>query len=114
MRFIAVVSIPMVCRATILQGLAVPFIQDLLLALLQEQVDAAYLGRVFSLFDSVSLLPSVVGLFITGFIADAAGIPNVFVACGIAVILIGIVALFIPSVRKLEKKKPKQERFEQT
>ncbi|WP_455496681.1 MFS transporter [Coprobacter sp.] len=99
---------------TILQGLAVPFYSGPFTALLQEQVDAAYLGRVFSLFDSVSLLPSVVGLFITGFIADAAGIPNVFVACGIAVILIGIVALFIPSVRKLEKKKPKQERFEQT
>ena len=68
-------------------------------ALLQTQVEPSFLGRVFSLF------PSVIGLFIIGIIGDSVGIPEVFIACGSAIVVIGISALFIPSAWKPEKKK---------
>ena len=46
----------------------------------------------------------VLGLLATGFIADAIGIANVFVICGIAIVITGTLAFFIPSIMNLEKK----------
>lgn len=89
---------------TMVQGIVVPFFSGPFTSLLQTQFEPAYLGRVFSLFDSVSLLPSIVGLFITGFVADSLGIANIFVYCGIAIVLTAILMMCIPSVRNLEKR----------
>lgn len=84
------------------QGISIPFYSGPLTALLQSQVEPAFLGRVFALFDSISLLPSLFGMLATGFLADAIGISNIFTICGIAVILIGGASLLIPSIMKLE------------
>lgn len=89
---------------SVVQGLSIPFYSGPFTALLQTQVHVSYLGRVFALFDSISLLPSIFGLLATGFIADAIGIPNVFLICGIAIVIVGTLSFFIPSVRTLERK----------
>lgn len=52
-------------------------------ALLQTQFKPIYLGRVFSLFDSISLFPSIIGLLVTSFVADSLGIGNIFIYCGL-------------------------------
>ena len=88
----------------IVQGISMPFYSGPFTALLQTQIEVSFLGRVFSLFDSISLLPSILGLLATGFIADAIGIANVFVICGIAIVITGTLAFFIPSIMNLEKK----------
>lgn len=88
----------------VVQGISVPFYSGPFTALLQTQIEVSFLGRVFSLFDSISLLPSLLGLLATGFIADAIGIANVFVICGIAIVMTGILAFFIPSIMNLERK----------
>lgn len=90
---------------TVIQGLAVPFVSGPFTALIQTQFEPAYLGRVFSLFDSISLIPSIIGLFVTGIVADSLGIGNIFLYCGIAILLTAILMLYIPSVRNLEKTK---------
>lgn len=90
---------------TVIQGLAVPFVSGPFTALIQTQFEPAYLGRVFSLFDSISLIPSIIGLFVTGMIADSLGIGNIFLYCGIAILLTAVLMLYIPSVRNLEKSK---------
>lgn len=89
---------------SIVQGISMPFYSGPFTALLQTQIEVSFLGRVFSLFDSISLLPSILGLLATGFIADAIGIANVFVICGIAIVITGTLAFFIPSIMNLEKK----------
>lgn len=89
---------------SVVQGLAIPFYSGPFTALLQTQIKPSHLGRVFALFDSISLLPSILGLLATGFLADAIGIPNIFVICGIAIVLVGCIALFIPSIMNLERK----------
>ncbi len=71
--------------------------------ILQTKIDAAVLGRAFSTYDSLMLLPSLPGLLATGFIADAIGITNVFVIAGIAICLIGCLFFIIPSVVSLGK-----------
>ena len=89
---------------TVAQGIVIPFYSGPFTALLQTQIAPSFLGRAFSLFDSISLLPSVLGLLATGFFADTIGIANIFVICGIATVVIGATALFIPSIMNLEKK----------
>lgn len=89
---------------TVIQGIAVPFFSGPFTSLIQTQFEPAYLGRVFSLFDSISLIPSIVGLFVTGIVADSLGIANIFVYCGIAILLTAILMLCIPAVRNLERR----------
>lgn len=88
----------------VVQGISMPFYSGPFTALLQTQIEVSFLGRVFSLFDSISLLPSILGLLATGFIANAIGIANVFVICGIAIVMTGLLAFFIPSIMNLERK----------
>ena len=45
---------------------------------LQTMVEPAALGRVFSMYGSITLLPAMVGLLATGYIADTIGIANAF------------------------------------
>lgn len=71
--------------------------------ILQTKIDPAMLGRAFSTYDSLMLLPSIPGLLATGFIADTIGITNVFVIAGIAICLIGSLFFIIPSVVALGK-----------
>ena len=89
---------------TVVQGIVIPFYSGPFTALLQTQIPLSFMGRAFSLFDSISLLPSVLGLIATGFFADTVGISNIFLICGIATTIIGITALFIPSIMNLERK----------
>jgi len=67
----------------------------------QTMVEPATLGRVFSIYGSITLLPSMVGLLATGFIADSIGIGNAFVISGISIIIIGFAAFFVPAIRKM-------------
>lgn len=89
---------------TVIQGIAIPFYSGPFTALLQTQIAPAFLGRAFALFDSISLLPAALALLGTGFLADAIGIANIFVICGAATMLVGGIALFIPSIMNLERK----------
>ena len=68
------------------------------MTVVQTKINPAVLGRVFSIFMSVSMLPSILGLTGTGFIADNIGITNTFVIGGLVVCAIGVVSFFIPSL----------------
>ncbi|MDR1556470.1 MAG: MFS transporter [Tannerellaceae bacterium] len=74
-----------------------------LTALIQENMAPEKLGRVFSLFISASVFPSVAGLLGTGLLADGIGLSATFVLLGCAVCFLGMVSFFIPSVMKLSK-----------
>lgn len=69
--------------------------------ILQTKIDPSALGRVFSIYDSVSLLPTIPGLLATGYIAEGIGLLNAFIIAGIATLIIGITALFTPAIREL-------------
>lgn len=69
--------------------------------LLQTKIDPSALGRVFSIYDSISLLPTIPGLLATGFIAEGIGLLNAFILAGVSTLAIGVIALFVPSIREL-------------
>ena len=52
---------------------------------------------------SVSLLPSMIGLLSTGFLADTIGIGNTFIIGGVLVGAIGLISFVSPAIKSLKK-----------
>ena len=73
-------------------------------AVVQTNIASEALGRVFSMYFTMSLFPSLIGLIGIGFFADNLGITTSFVLCGAIITIIGILAFFVPSAMKIDKK----------
>lgn len=70
---------------------------------IQSRIDPGVMGRVFSFYMSFSMLPSMIGLLSTGFLADSIGLGNIFIISGGFLCLIGIISFFIPSLISLKE-----------
>ena len=70
---------------------------------IQSRIDPGVMGRVFSFYMSFSMLPSMIGLLSTGFLADSIGLGNTFIIIGGFLCLIGIISFFIPSLISLKE-----------
>ena len=70
---------------------------------IQSRIDPGVMGRVFSFYMSFSMLPSMIGLLSTGFLADSIGLGNTFIISGGFLCLIGIISFFIPSLISLKR-----------
>lgn len=86
---------------TVLGGIAGSVYNASFMTVLQEKINPAMLGRVFSMYFSIALLPSMIGLLSTGFLADTIGIAVTFVILGSIISLIGIVSFFVPTLMRL-------------
>lgn len=71
---------------------------------LQETVNPNMLGRVFSMYFSVALLPSLLGLVGIGFFADTIGLAQTFVLLGGVIFVLGVISFTVPSLKALGKK----------
>jgi len=88
---------------TFIGGISMALYSGTFMVVLQTTIEPAALGRVFSLYGSLSLLPSIVGLMYTGYLAGKIGIPNAFLLAGIALMLLGFYSFMAPSLRKMIK-----------
>lgn len=88
---------------TLFGGIAYAVYNSLFIAVIQRNITAEILGRVFSVFFSLSTLPSVIGILASGYLASEFGVTMVFMFGGIVIGTIGTAALFIPSIQKLGK-----------
>lgn len=86
---------------TMAGGLAMAIFSGSFTVVLQTLVDPAALGRVFSMHGSLTLLPAMLGLLATGFIADNIGIGNAFVISGIGIGIVGILSFCMPPVMRM-------------
>jgi DHA3 family macrolide efflux protein-like MFS transporter len=84
---------------TIFGGISMAIYSGAFTVVLQTLVEPSALGRVFSMYGSIALLPSMIGLLATGFIADSIGITNAFIISGIAIALLGLGAFLVPPVK---------------
>ncbi|MDM1044726.1 MFS transporter [Myroides sp. 1354] len=90
---------------TILGGIALSIFSASFTTIIQLEVVSNMLGRVFSIYYSLAVLPSVIGLLFTGALAEEIGISNSFLLSGSITILIGIVSFLSPVLMKIGKSK---------
>lgn len=82
-------------------GVSMSIFSASFMTIIQEQVPAEMLGRVFSLYFSIAILPSMIGLLFTGFIADVIGVATAFVIAGLIVVLVGLLSFLNRSIMRL-------------
>ncbi len=84
-------------------GLTVPFLNSPLISLIQTRIEPGMLGRVFSLFGTLAILPAPLGLLAAGPLADRIGVNTVFVVAGAIIVAIGAVCFFIPVLMGMDR-----------
>lgn len=85
-----------------LMGLASPFFSGTQVALLQERVEPAYLGRVFGLYGTIMAWALPIGLVAPSLLADSLGALAWVRGAGLIMALLGPLMWAIPSIRELE------------
>jgi DHA3 family macrolide efflux protein-like MFS transporter len=88
--------------AMFIVGMMIPLVNGPIMAVLQATVKPEMQGRVLTLLSSASSAMSPLGLSIAGPVADAVGVRVWYVAGGIACMLMGVIAFFIPAVMHIE------------
>lgn len=89
---------------TTIGGIAMSIFSAAFMTIIQEEVAAHMLGRVFSLYFSMAILPSVIGLLFTGMIAEVIGVANAFVISGGIVMAVGTISFFTRDLMRLGEK----------
>lgn len=82
-------------------------------ALIQERIPQSHLGRVFSLFQTVMMFATPLGLVFSGMFSDNLGIVSFFIVCGVVITIDGIVACFSPKLRHIESARMDQVLFDE-
>ena len=80
-------------------GLSAPFFNSMFMALIQEKVEAEYLGRVLGLSGAIMTLASPLGLAASALFAGKTGLPIWFLLAGAITLTCGGLMLLLPSVR---------------
>lgn len=84
-------------------GLMIPMINGPFFALLQLHVPPELQGRVLTIVMAMAAAMAPVGLSVAGPVADALGVQVWWIVGGLVMVLFGVVAFFVPSMRNMEK-----------
>lgn len=86
---------------TMVGGMSMSIYSGAFMVVLQSRIEPSALGRVFSIYGSLTLLPSIVGLLYTGLIADRIGVPAAFLISGVVIVCLGVASYLIPAIREM-------------
>ena len=89
--------------AALVLGLALPFIDGPLMAIMQAGVAPDMQGRVFMLMASLVSLTSPIGLAIAGPVSDSIGLQAWYLTAALLCGLIGVAGFFIPVIVNIEQ-----------
>jgi len=84
-----------------LGGISATFYNAGFTATVQEMVQPDMLGRVFSMYYSLDIIPTILAIIGAGFLAEEVGLNVVFIILGISVFGIGILSFLTPSFKQL-------------
>lgn len=88
---------------TLIGGISGAIFWGAFTVLLQKSLDSSVLGRVFSIHNSLIMIPAMFSLIATGYIADYIGITNAFIISGAMLVFIGLLSPFLPAIKKFAK-----------
>ncbi|MBS7577512.1 MULTISPECIES: MFS transporter [unclassified Enterococcus] len=83
-------------------GLATPFLQTLLMAMIQESYPPEQLGRIMGVLNSLMTITGPIGLVFAGPLADLIGVEKLFIIAGIGILACGIANFMIPKARNYD------------
>ncbi|BBZ03283.1 putative multidrug-efflux transporter [Mycolicibacterium chitae] len=95
--------LPVILAMAAIGGFAYGPIQPIYNYVMQTRAPQHLRGRVVGVMGSLAYAAGPVGLIVAGPLADGAGLQVTFLALSIPMILIGVVALFLPSLRELDR-----------
>ncbi len=85
-------------------GLGASIFSACFTTILQEEIPQEKLGRVFSMYYTMIVIPSVIGLMSTGFVSEIIGVNFTFILLGFVVAVVGIASFLTPALMNLGKK----------
>lgn len=94
-----------------LAGIAAPFFNTLLMAIIQQSYPPEHLGRVLGIMNSLMSLAGPVGLIFAGPLADKIGVNNLFVIAGVGTIICGIFVLANKTTRTYDIELQKSDKI---
>lgn len=83
-------------------GIAYAIYHALFVAVVQQNIASEILGRTFSLICSLSTLSSLLGILVSGYLAENMSIATLFVICGTLIGAVGVAVCFISSIKSLQ------------
>ncbi len=86
----------------LIAGLANPFVNGPIIAILQASVAPEMQGRVLGLTNSAVMAMSPVGLIVAGLLADATSVRLLFIVAGLVMVALAVVGYLIPAVIHIE------------
>lgn len=89
-------------------GLATPFFNTLLMAMIQQSYPPENLGRVLGILNSLMSISGPVGLIFAGPLADKIGVQSLFIIAGLGTLLCGLFVLLVPVTRNYDKELQKK------
>lgn len=84
-------------------GLTGAFYSSPVMAVIQKNIEPKKLGRVVAVLNSLTGVAAPVGLLISGPVAEFVGVPPIFVASGVCIIVAVVTGCFFPSVFSLDR-----------
>ena len=88
---------------SVFMGVSAPFYSGVQTVLIQEKIKPEYLGRVFGLLGSIMSLAMPLGLIISGVFADKIGINYWFAMSGVAILVLALLTLVLPSMKRIDE-----------
>ncbi len=86
----------------VIEGVASPLFNTLLMAMIQQSYPAKQLGRILGVLNSILSLTGPLGLIFAGPLADSLGVETLFIIAGIGTVICGIFVLLIPVMRQYD------------
>ena len=80
-------------------GVATPFFNTLLMAMIQQSYEPQFLGRILGVMTSLMSVTGPVGLIVAGPLADSIGVEKIFIIAGIGTVLCALMTWATPSAR---------------
>jgi DHA3 family macrolide efflux protein-like MFS transporter len=95
-------TVTMALAGMLMVGFMVPLVNGPIQAILQATIDPAYQGRIFALVGSLAGATIPLGLLMAAPVADLLGVRAWYALGGTACLAMGLVALMVPAILKIE------------
>ena len=101
--------LPLILALSALVGVVYGPIAPIYNYVMQKRAPQHLRGRVVGVMGSLAYAAGPLGLIVAGPLADSAGLHTTFLALALPMLLVGVVAVFLPALRELDRPPPAEQ-----